>query len=180
MPAVANQINHDDNGRYKLELSNGETIITDFVLSAIGLIPHTALAKSASIQTNRGIVVDRYLQTNIADIYAIGDCAEVEGHVLPYITPLLNCSRVLAKTLAGTNTAVDYPAMPVMVKTPAHPLAICPPPKNVIGQWKIEQNDESIRALFFNKENQLMGFVLTNDAVKERNTLAKQLPSLFV
>jgi rubredoxin-NAD+ reductase len=178
LECVANTVNKTAQG-YRLLLSNGEHLDTDFILSAIGLVPHIALAKSAGIKTQRGVVVDRYLETSIKEIYALGDCAEVEGHVLPYITPLLNCSRALAKTLAGVNTVVDYPAMPVIVKTPTHPLAICPPPKGMPGEWRIETENNNVRALFYNTADQLQGFVLTNDAVKERINLAKQLPALF-
>lgn len=165
--------------KYCLTLSNQHQIQTDFVLSAIGLKPHTALATVANIQVNRGIVVNRYLETSSPHIYALGDCAEVEGHVLPFITPLLNCARALAKTLAGTRTAVDYPAMPVVVKTPAHPIVICPPPKQIHGNWQIEVYNNTVRALFYDENQQLQGFVLTNDAVKERMTLVKQIPGLF-
>lgn len=178
LDCVANEINKTVTG-YRLTLSNGQTIETDFVLSAIGLVPHIHLAKTAGIKTQRGIMVDRYLETNIKEIFALGDCAEVEGHVLPYIAPLLNCSRALAKTLAGTNTMVEYPAMPVIVKTPTHPLAICPPPKGMPGEWKIDTDNNNVRALFYDQTQRLQGFVLTNDAVKERMDLAKQLPALF-
>lgn len=178
LECVVNTVNKVNN-HYHLTLSNGTTLDTEFVLSAIGLIPHIALAQSAGIKTLRGVVVNRYLETSVKEIYALGDCAEVEGHVLPYITPLLNCGRALAKTLAGVNTAVDYPAMPVMVKTPAHPLAICPPPRGMPGNWQIEKDKHNVRALFYDPKEQLQGFVLTNDAVKDRMALAKQLPPLF-
>ncbi len=164
---------------YTLELSNGNELEADFVLSAIGLKPHIALATTANIQTDRGVLVNRYLETSVKDIYALGDCAEVEGHVLPYIAPILNCSRALAKTLSGERTAVEYPAMPVVVKTPAHPIVVCPPPKVMPGKWEIETQDDSIRALFYNQQQQLYGFILTNEAVRERSILVKQMPTLF-
>jgi rubredoxin-NAD+ reductase len=179
LSCVANRINRIENGDYSLELSNGNELEVEFVLSAIGLTPHTMLANTANILCNRGIIVNRYLETSVPDIYALGDCAEVEGHVLPYITPLLNCSKALAKTLAGTPTPVEYPAMPVVVKTPAHPIVVCPPPKNLSGTWQIEVKDNNVRALYYNEEKQLYGFVLTNEAVKERMALAKEIPSLF-
>ena len=178
LDCVADEVNKIEKG-YRLTLSNGKTLDTEFMLSAIGLVPHTALAKTAGIKTLRGVVVNRYLETSVKEIYALGDCAEVEGHVLPYITPLLNCARALAKTLAGVNTPVDYPAMPVTVKTPAHPLVICPPPKGMPGDWKITTGAPDMRAMFYNAENQLYGFVLTNAAVKERIELVKQMPGLF-
>ena len=164
---------------YCLTLSNDKKLNTEFVLSAIGLKPHIELVINTPIKTNRGIIVNRYLETNIQTIYALGDCAEVEGHVLPFITPLLNCSRALAKTLAGERTAVDYPAMPVVVKTPAHPIVVCPPPKTITGSWEITQDNNSARALFYSADRKLHGFVLTNEAVKERTNLVKQIPALF-
>lgn len=164
---------------YSIELSNGNELEVDFVLSAIGLRPHIALAATAGVKTNRGVLVNRFLETSVKNIYALGDCAEVEGHVLPYITPILNCSRALAKTLSGAHTSVEYPAMPVVVKTPAHPIVVCPPPKNMEGKWEIETQDNSIRALFFNQHQQLYGFVLTNETVKERALLVKQMPMMF-
>lgn len=174
---VATQINKQEH--YILELSNGHELEADLVLSAIGLRPHTALASTANLVINQGIVVNRYLETSMPHIYALGDCAEVEGHVLPFITPLLNCARALAKTLNGELTAVDYPAMPVTVKTPVHPIVVCPPPKNIAGNWEIDAQQTHIRTLFYDTQHQLRGFVLTNDAVKERMALAKMIPNLF-
>ncbi len=84
------KINPDDNNaspRYRLVLSNGKQIETDFVLSAIGLRPHVALAKKAGLSIERGIAVNRYLETSQPDIYSLGDCAEVEGYVLPILHP---------------------------------------------------------------------------------------------
>lgn len=178
LPCTVLEVNKIEN-TYHLELSNGNELEVDFVLSAIGLKPHIQLATTANIKTNRGILVNRYLETSQADIYALGDCAEVEGHVLPYIAPILNCAKALAKTLQGERTAVEYPAMPVIVKTPAHPIAVCPPPNNAEGTWHVETNNHNSKALFYNNQNQLLGFVLTNEAVKERVALAKQLPALF-
>ncbi len=175
---IANEVNKTKTG-YCLELSNGDTVEAEFILSAIGLKPHITLAVAMGIRTNRGILVNRYLETSLPDIYALGDCAEVEGHVLPYITPILNCSRALAKTLSGERTPVQYPAMPIVVKTPAHPLVVCPPPKDMPGKWEIETQDNSTRALFYNQQQQLYGFILTNEMAKERSILIKQMPMLF-
>jgi rubredoxin-NAD+ reductase len=178
LDCVAQRVDKNDSG-YQLHLSNGDKLDTDFVLSAIGLKPHIELAKTAELHTNRGIIVNRYLETSVQDIYALGDCAEVEGHVLPFITPILNCARTLAKSLQGTPTAVDYPAMPVTVKTPAHPMVICPPLPSIKGEWEIEIIDNNVRALFYDENRQLFGFILTNDAVKERMNLSKQIPNWF-
>ena len=59
-----------------VQLSNGQTLLADAVVVGIGIVPHTALAQAAGVQVARGILVDRCLRTNVAQIYAAGDVAE--------------------------------------------------------------------------------------------------------
>lgn len=58
------------------------------MIAATGLRPETALARRAEVAVNRGVCVDSYLQTSHPDIYAIGDCAEINGQVLPFLQPI--------------------------------------------------------------------------------------------
>ena len=106
----------DDGDHLRVSLENSHSIHTDLVLSALGLAPRVQLAKEAGIATNRGIVVNRQLETSIKNIYSLGDCAEVEGHVLPYVMPIMQAARTLAQVLAGQDASLVYPAMPVMIK----------------------------------------------------------------
>lgn len=165
-------------GGYRLTLSDGATLEAEAVLSAIGLRPRTALAREAGIDTGRGIRVDRGLRTSAPDVYALGDCAEVEGLLLPFVMPLMQAARALAKTLAGTPAEVAYPAMPVVVKTPACPVAVAPPPA-CDGEWRIEREAEGICALFHDAEGRLRGFALTGAAAARRSALAQQLPAVL-
>ena len=160
---------------YRLELDNGETVEADAVLSAIGLRPRTQLAQAAGIPVGRGIQTNGLLETGVADVYAMGDCAEVEGLNLPYVQPLMVQARALAATLAGTPTAVVYPAMPVMVKTPAHPVAVLPPRIGAAGSWKVECGEAGICALHLDDNGRLQGFALTGSETGRRNTLAKEM-----
>jgi len=172
---IANQINLLPDQTFSLELSNGKTLIADCVLSAIGLKPQISLAKTADISVNRGIVVNDFLETSQPNIYSLGDCAEVAGRVLPYITPILNCARALAQTIAGNPTAVNYPAMPITVKTPSYPIIICLPDKDCLGEWQEEITDDGIRALFYDKNKILKGFILTKALITERAQWVKNL-----
>ncbi|HCA65757.1 MAG TPA: FAD-dependent oxidoreductase, partial [Pseudomonas sp.] len=60
-------------------LSDGSQRTCDLVVSAVGLRPRTELAAEAGLEVKRGIVVDRLLKTSAEHVYALGDCAEVEG-----------------------------------------------------------------------------------------------------
>ena len=163
----------------RLTLANGEIIQTDIVLSAVGLRPRTALAQAAGIAVNRGISVNRSLQTCYEYIYALGDCAEVEGRVLPFVMPIMHAARGLAATLAQTLTPVRYPAMPVLVKTPACPAVVSPPDISFQGEWLVEEDEDGVKALFKSAEDKLLGYALLGTSTKEKNALAAHLPAVM-
>jgi rubredoxin-NAD+ reductase len=165
--------------KLQLTFANGKILQTDILLTAVGLIPNTSLAKEAGIRVNRGIVVNRSLQTNYNDIYALGDCAEVDGRVLPYVMPIMHAARALAATLAKKPTLVRYPAMPVLVKTPACPTVVSPPNPGTEGEWQVEETPDSVRALFNDAENNLLGYALLGTAINEKISLTKELPSVM-
>lgn len=56
---------------------SGETIPCGFVGLTVGVSPNIGFLKNTALETNRGILVDEYLRTNLPDVYAIGDCAEL-------------------------------------------------------------------------------------------------------
>jgi len=162
-----------------VSLNNGETIAADLVVSAVGVRPRVDLAKAAGIEVKRGIVTNRLLETSAANVYALGDCAEVAGHVLVYVAPLVAASRALGKTLAGEPTEVVYPPMPVTIKTPACPVVVAPPAAGAAGEWQIEADGVNVRAEFRNSDGELLGFALTGDATKAKIELQKALPAIL-
>ncbi|MBS1196372.1 MAG: rubredoxin reductase [Proteobacteria bacterium] len=164
---------------YRLELADGHQIMADQILSAIGLRPRTAAAQAAGITCQRGIVTDRFLKTNLPGIYAMGDCAEIAGLILPFITPILHQAKALAKTLAGEPTALIYPAMPVAVKTPACPTMVCSPPAGAEGTWHCQTIDGGMEALYQSPTGELLGFALLGNATARSQSLAAQLPAVL-
>ena len=162
-----------------VSLNNGDTIEADIVLSAVGVRPRLDLAQGMGLEVNRGIVTNRLLETSAPNVYASGDCAEVAGHVLVYVAPLMAAARALGKTLAGEPTEVHYPAMPVTIKTPACPVCVSPVAKDAEGEWKISEEGNSVRAEFRAPDGSLLGFALTGDAVKDKTALQKELPPIF-
>ena len=176
---LAKAVHHGAGGKLVTELSDGSKLESDVVLSAIGLRPRIGMAKEAGLNTNRGILTDKGLRTSAEDIFALGDCAEVEGHVLPYVLPLMASARALAKTLAGEPTDVSYGVMPVTIKTPACPVVVCPAPEGSEGDWEVEADGNTVQALFRGKDGNLLGYALTGDAVKEKMKLNKELPAVM-
>ena len=162
-----------------ITLANGSIINSDAFLSAVGLRPRLDLAKAAGIATGEGITVNRQLETSAKHVYAIGDCAEVEGLVLPYVMPIMQAARALAPNLLGQATTLSYPAMPVMVKTPALPTIVSPPAKNAVGDWKINSVEGGLEARFESSDGKLLGFALLGTATAQRGALTKELPPIL-
>jgi len=162
----------------RVDLSDGTAVEADVVLSAVGLKPCTQLAQCAGLEINRGIVTDRMLQTSAVNVYALGDCAEIDGQTLPFVLPIMQSARALAKTLTGAATLVVYPAMPVVVKTPAMPVVVCPPP-TLSGVWKLDQNDAGIEARFEDENCRMTGFAIVGASKARKQALTTMLPPLL-
>lgn len=180
---MATAVNCSSNG-LELQLKAVETqtvtkLETDVVLSAAGLRPSVALAEAAGLSVSGAIEVDSFLQTTKKNISALGDCAQVAGMWLPFVMPLMHAARALAKNLAGETTAVHYPAMPVVVKTPCYPLVIAKPGPGVDGQWQVQAEAAGVRATFVSASGEIQGFILSGEFTREKNDLIKQMPGLF-
>ena len=168
-------------GQLQVTLATGESVPADAVLSAVGLRADTALAQAAGLLVDRAIVVNTFLQTSAAHIYALGDCAQyasapsllsMHGSTLPYVMPIMSAARALAATLAGTPTALAFALMPVSVKTPALPLVVAAAQTGLAGHWAAA--GEGIWH-WLDDAGQPRGFVLAGAQTSQRMAQAKLL-----
>lgn len=169
--ATVQSVNRVDS-RYHAALSDGQTISADIVLSAIGLRADTSLAKAAGLACERGIVVDTFMRTGDQNIYALGDSTQYGERGMPYVMPIMHAAKALGATLAGTPTEVNFPVMPVAIKTPALPIVIVPPQPGVSGTW---HSTEADLWEFLDAQSQLHGFTLVAKQVARRVELAKRV-----
>ncbi len=168
-----------DGSAFRATLDNGTVVPFDHALSAVGLAPRTRLAAEAGLGVKAGILVDSRLRTNDPAIYAIGDCAETKAGLLPFITPLLAQARALAATLTGTETPLHLPAQPVVVKTAALALVVCPPKPGADGAWTVTAAGDGATGLFRTPQGQDIGFALAGTATGQQHELAKRMPDLL-
>lgn len=91
-------------------LNSGRVVEFDIVIMAIGVKPEIELAKSAGLETRRGIVVNDRMETSNPDIYAAGDSIEVKDFVtddytlIPLAGPANRQGRIIADNIAGLNS----------------------------------------------------------------------------
>ncbi|NRD77866.1 NAD(P)/FAD-dependent oxidoreductase [Bacillus sp. BRMEA1] len=84
-----------------LRFSDGEEIAADLVVMAVGIRPNIQLAKDSGIPVNRGILVNDWLETEVPNVYAVGECAEHREIVYGLVAPLYEQGKVLAKRICG-------------------------------------------------------------------------------
>ena len=96
----------NENGRVAaIRFNDGSEIPADLVVMAVGIRPNTALAESAGIYCNRGIVVNDTMQTYDPSIYSVGECVSHRGTAYGLVAPLSDMGKVCANHLARMGIA---------------------------------------------------------------------------
>ncbi|MAM27616.1 MAG: FAD-dependent oxidoreductase [Flavobacteriaceae bacterium] len=96
----------DSDGKVRAVITKetGEEIACDMVGICTGVKPNISFLAESGIETDRGILVNRKLETNIKDVYAIGDCAqqrEAIGNRKP-VEAVWYTGRMMGETVAQT------------------------------------------------------------------------------
>ena len=159
----------------RAQLDDDRFVEADVVVAATGLTQQVALAQSAGLNVERGIVVDGTLQTSDQHIFALGDCAQINGHVLPFLQPIQLSALTLAKNLTGAATQLTLPAMLVKVKTPLMPLHLAGETRRTDLRWHITAGSDGMVAKGLDAEDKLRAFVVSEDKMKEAFALLKAL-----
>lgn len=156
-------VDHDGEG-YRASLTDGEALSTDVVISAMGLVPNIDLAKKAGLQVNRGIHADPAdMRTSDPHIFAIGDCAEVEGRSYFYIEPIKRQAEAAAAAICGESEPFARRPTSIRVKTPSLALNLCPPDLSVadLGGWRMDQAKDEACRMNFLAHGKLAGYALS-------------------
>lgn len=157
-------------------MTDGKEIPCDLVVVAIGVIPRTELVKETPIKINRGIRVDRFMQTNIPDVYACGDVAEAHDFILggSRLLPLWPLAHLGGK-VAGYNMAgkqeeyeggtvmssLKYFDLPVIAVGDVNPANISD--YEVLVEHKPEK---TVYKKILLKDNLIAGFIFLGDIEK--------------
>ncbi|MBU9719874.1 MULTISPECIES: nitrite reductase large subunit NirB [Bacillaceae] len=84
-----------------LRFTDGSEIEADLIVMAVGIKANTQVAQNTDIIVNRGIVVNDFMETNIPNVYAVGECAEHREVTYGLVAPLYEQAKVLAAKLTG-------------------------------------------------------------------------------
>lgn len=154
-----------------IRLKGGEVLEADIVIIQAGIRPTIKIAKDANLKTNRGIVVNEYLETSENDIFAVGDCIEYNNQIWGIIPACMEQSKIVAASVLGLKK-VEYQGT-----TPKNTLKIVgleltsigiidPSKEEISGGWEIlkkaDKKDCCYQKLVL-KNNKLKGAILFGD-----------------
>ncbi len=89
-----------------IELEDGKKIMGDMLIVSAGIVPDIEVAKNSGIETNKGIVVNNFMETNAKDVYAVGDCAEHNGRIYGIIPACMEQSEIVGRNVISEE--VEY------------------------------------------------------------------------
>lgn len=101
----------------QLRLKDGTVLDADFVVFAVGIRPNMALAQSAGLRCNRGVMVNDTMQTFDPSIYAVGECIEHRNQTFGLVEPLWGQAFICASHLAEHGSLTfKAPTVPTQLK----------------------------------------------------------------
>lgn len=101
----------------QVKLKDGTVLDADLVVFAVGIRPNMALAQSAGLRCNRGVLVNDTMQTFDPSIYAVGECIEHRGQTFGLVEPLWGQAFICASHLAEHGSLTfKAPTVPTQLK----------------------------------------------------------------
>jgi rubredoxin---NAD+ reductase len=113
------------------------------------------------------------MRTSVTDVYAIGDCAEVDGQIFAYIEPIRRQAETIAAQLRGNVLPFQSISPLVRVKTPSFPLTICLP--NTLNPGELERRDINEQHIEYLSDGKLVGFILTGSESSSAMQMYQQI-----
>ena len=150
-----------------IKLKDGHQLDAGIVLIQAGINPTIDLAKNVGIKTNKGIIVNEYLETSEHDIYAVGDCIEYNNQIWGIIPACMEQSKIIAASIIGAKTKEYEGTTPKntlkIVGLDLTSIGIINPVEEEAGSWDILKKSDVKDCCYQKiilKDNKLKGAIL--------------------
>ena len=149
-------------------LKSGKEFDAEIVLIQAGIVPTIDLAKRANIETNRGILVNEFLETSEKDVYAAGDCIEYNKQIWGIIPACMEQSKIVAASALNLKKKEYHGTTPKntlkIVGVDLTSIGIIDPAKEESSAWNIlKKADKKSYDKIVLKGNKLKGAILFGD-----------------
>ncbi|AGF54624.1 MULTISPECIES: FAD-dependent oxidoreductase [Clostridium] len=153
-----------------VKINGNETLEADLIIVSCGIVPNSKIAKEAGINSHKSVLVNEKMETNVADIYACGDCAEYDGINYGTWPQALEMGKVAGANAAGdslkyetVDAALTFSGMNTSI------YAIGDNGKNPYLKYKTVEFKDPIKKIYekyYFANNRLCGAILIGDTKK--------------
>jgi nitrite reductase (NADH) large subunit len=148
-----------------VKLESGKTLTADLLVAATGVKPNIEFLENSGVRTDWGVTVDKFLRTNLPDVYAAGDVAETfdrltgEQYVHAIFPNAVEQGRVAAYNLLGENLAYEGAESMNSLKHLGLPLIAA---GLMIGEELRIQRGKALRKVYL-QDDRIVGYRLAGD-----------------
>jgi len=150
-------------GRVKILFKDDSALGADMAVISAGIRPNISFLRNSQIEVRRGIIVDTRLRTNVANVYAAGDCAEFEGNIYGIWPAAKEQGELAGKAIAGQKVAYRGSLMSAKLKVAGIDMAsvgdIISDSRTRADSWR---DGNSFKKLFY-EDDRLKGAILIGD-----------------
>ncbi|MBY9009391.1 MAG: FAD-dependent oxidoreductase [Candidatus Lokiarchaeota archaeon] len=153
-----------------IKLKDGQKYESDIILIQAGIRATIDLAQNSGIETNRGIIVNEFLETSKKDIFAVGDCVEYKNQTWGIIPACMEQSKIVAASALGLKKVEYKGTTPKntlkIVGIELTSIGIFDPSKEEGGGWDILKRADKDGCCYQKlvlKDNTLKGAILFGD-----------------
>jgi NAD(P)H-nitrite reductase large subunit len=157
-------------------LKDAKSTVYDFLLYSTGIKPRNELAQACGIKTEGGILINSRMETSFTDIYAAGDCAQLEsGTITDHWHSAQDQGRTAAANMAGLSSA--WPLKKYRLKIELFGkfyFSMRPFIEDITANLKVEESilSDRVYRLFYYEKDRLKGLEMAGD--KSRAKLYEQ------
>jgi nitrite reductase (NADH) large subunit len=150
-----------------IKLKDGRHLDAGIVLIQAGINPTIDLAENSGIKTNKGIIVNEYLETSEPEVYAVGDCIEYKNQIYGIIPACMEQSKIIAASIVGAKTKEYEGTIPKntlkIMGLDLTSIGIIAPAEEEAGSWDILKKSDVKDCCYQKiilKDNKLKGAIL--------------------
>lgn len=153
-----------------IKLKDGREFDAEIILIQAGITPTIGLAKEANLKTNRGIIVNEFLETSESDIFAVGDCIEYKNQTWGIIPACMEQSKIVAASVLGEKKTEYKGTTPKntlkIIGLDLTSIGVFDPSEEEGGGWEILRKADKEKCCYQKivlKDNKLKGAILFGD-----------------
>lgn len=152
-----------------LKLNEDREIKTDAILISSGVRSNLDLVREISIEFDKGIIVDKNMKTNIENIYAAGDVAEVNGMVVALWTASNEQGKIAGANMSGANLEYAHPKLFANLQIGSIKIFSAGNINEFESVYEYKDEKKQIHNKVFVKDNKVQGIILFGD-LKDMNS----------